>query len=85
MEKPNVKKGNWIKIGDPNDHPQTDGYVFNILPNGELSVGYNQNDLKAIKEEVIWNGKFWAFKHLGPNGSYLRGAEEQIVKRGAFS
>lgn len=82
MEKPNIREGQWIKIGNPDNFDQIDGYVFNVFPSGELAVGYYQNKLKAIKEDVIWNGEYWVFKYSGPNGSYLRGHDEAIVKRG---
>jgi hypothetical protein len=59
-----------------------DGYVFSVNVDGSLEVGYFQNGQRAIKETVIWNGTEWEFKHQGPNGTYLRGADEAIVKRG---
>jgi hypothetical protein len=74
---PTVVPGQWIKVGQ-----SVDGYVFNVNPSGTLQVGYNQHGIKAIKEPVVWNGTGWEFKYPGPNGSYLRGAEEAIVKRG---
>jgi hypothetical protein len=74
---PSVKPGQWIRIGS-----SIDGYVFSVDIDGELEVGYYQNRLKAIKETVVWDGTQWEFKHKGPNGSYLRGTEEAIVKRG---
>ena len=80
--KKKVKEGEWIKIKSDENSQGIDGYVFNIFPDGTLSVGYYQNKLKAIKEDVIWNGSFWKFKYEGPNGSYLRGPEEALVKRG---
>ena len=74
---PNVAPGQWITVGK-----STDGYVFHVNADGSLEVGYFQNRLKAIKEPVVWDGTRWAFKYSGPNGSYLRGAEEALVKRG---
>ena len=50
--------------------------------NDELEVGYYQNNIKAIKENAIWDGTFWKFKYDGPNGSYLHGSDETIVKTG---
>jgi len=82
MEQPNVKKGDWIKVKADENSLGFDGYIFNIFPDGTLSVGYYQNNIKAIKEDVVWNGKHWKFKYEGPNGSYLRGPDETIVKRG---
>jgi hypothetical protein len=50
---PNVKKGDWIKIRSSKDTVGLDGYVFNVFSDGTLSVGSHQNELKAIKEDVI--------------------------------
>ncbi|MEZ0208675.1 MAG: hypothetical protein ACAH17_00660 [Candidatus Paceibacterota bacterium] len=78
MDVPTVKEGEWIVIGSGN----LKGYVFNKNSDGSLAVGYYQNHTKAIKEDVIWNGTHWKFKYDGPNGSYLSGHEEAIVKQG---
>jgi hypothetical protein len=74
---PAVTPGQWIRVGK-----SVDGYVFSVDPDGSLEVGYYQNHTKAIKETVVWNGREWEFKYHGPNGTYLRGDEEAIVKRG---
>lgn len=74
---PTVVPGKWIVVGKT-----VDGYVFSVSPDGSLEVGYYQNRSKAIKETVVWSGTGWEFKFSGPNGSYLRGDEEAIVKRG---
>lgn len=76
---PIVVVGQWITIGR-----STPGYVFQINGDGSLEVGYYQNRLKAIKETVVWKEESWGFKFQGPNGSYLRGADEALVKRGPF-
>ena len=80
MNAPEVRKGQWIIIGTG----EIDGYVIDIHRDGSLGVGYYQNQSKAIKEDVVWNGTHWKFKYEGPNGSYLRGQEEAIVKRGPY-
>lgn len=74
---PAVSVGQWITIG--NSIP---GYVFQVNGDGTLEVGYYQNRHKAIKETVMWKDPNWTFKYEGPNGSYLRGADEELVKRG---
>ena len=74
---PSVTPGQWIIVGKT-----VDGYVFSVSQDGSLEVGYLQNRIKAIKEPVVWSGTGWEFKFSGPNGSYLRGAQEAIVKRG---
>lgn len=74
---PAVAVGQWITIGRT-----TPGYVFQVNSDGSLEVGYYQNRLKAIKETVVWREECWRFKFQGPNGTYLRGEDEALVKRG---
>lgn len=80
MSDSKVKKGDWITVGSSN----ISAYVFNVISDTEVSAGYYQNQSKAIKEDFVWDGNAWQFKHQGPNGSYLRGDEEAIVKRGPW-
>ena len=82
MEQSKVSAEDWIFIRSENGFGGVDGYVFSVSPDGELSVGYYQNDAKAIKESVIWKDDRWQFKSSGPNGSYLRGNDATIVKNG---
>ena len=84
MEQKIVEKGSWIKIGDPDSFSTytIDGYVIDTYPDGSLGVGYYQNNIKAIKTDVIWNGKYWQFKQSAPHGVYLHDVEEHIVKNG---
>lgn len=79
MDTPTVQVHQWIRIGGPSG---IDGIVLDIYSDGSLGVGYYQNRSKAIKDDVVWDGTQWQFKHSGPSGSYLRGAEEAVVKRG---
>lgn len=78
MNIPRVRKGEWIRVG-PNG---VDGLVLDIHNDGSLGVGYHQNRLKAIKEDVVWDGSHWQFANSGPSGSYLHGAEEAMVNCG---
>lgn len=84
MDAPEVSVESWIKVQSSEDSQGVDGYVINKYSDGSLGVGYYQNGIKAIKEYVVWTGKFWKFKYEGPNGSYLRGREERIVKNGPY-
>lgn len=83
MEPPEVSEQSWIKLGiDKPGRRLTDAYVFRVYSPTKLSVGYFQNRLKAIKEDVIWTGTHWEFEIPGPCGSYLHGSEAAIVKKG---
>lgn len=75
-----VKVGDWISVG-PN---RINAYVFHVWSPTEVAAGYHQNNFKAIKDDFIWDGEQWKFKYDTPCGSYLRGADEAIVKNGPF-
>ncbi len=80
MKPDKVEKGDWIRVGTNGIY----GYVRYVFSDTELNVGYYQKKLKAIGEDVVWNEKDGRrdFKSNVPNGSYLQGQEEQIVKEG---
>lgn len=83
MDRPLLKKGDWIKIGTPSGlFVGADGYVLDLYPDGTIGIGYYQNKLKAIKTEAIWDGNNLQFKYPAPHGTYLRDREEAIVKNG---
>lgn len=74
---PQVNENTWIKLASG-----IDAYVFKVVSKQELTIGYYQNNLKAIKENVVWANGNWEFVIEGPNGTYLRGPEESLVKHG---
>lgn len=78
MDAPQVRVHQWIRIGTSG----TSGLVLHVSSDGSIAVGYYQNGAKAIKEDVVWKHDRWEFATSGPSGSYLRGAEEAMVKRG---
>jgi hypothetical protein len=80
MSNPVVEVGNWISIGDNN----INAYVFYVHTETEVAAGYYQNKEKAIKEEFVWDGNNWQFKHSGPSGTYLKGHEATIVINGPY-
>lgn len=77
MEAPKISTGQWITVGN-----SIDAYVFTVVNEKELLIGYLQNASKAIKESVEFIDGEWLFKTTGPNGSYLRGQEAALIKRG---
>ncbi|WP_229653033.1 hypothetical protein, partial [Vibrio parahaemolyticus] len=77
---PNVKVGDWIQVGEN----KINAYVFHIFDSKNISAGYYQNRMKAIKDDFLWDGEAWQFKYSGPSGSYLKGSEEMIVKQGPY-
>lgn len=73
-----VKVGDWIYVGES----RIQAYVFRVISDVEVYAGYYQNQIKAIGENFILKDNSWLFKYDGLNGTYLRGAEESIIKRG---
>ncbi len=71
---PDVKVGDWISVSG------VDSLVMAVFPEC-IDAGYYQNQMKAIKQEVIWDGSHWKFTS-SLEGLYLRGLEEASVKRG---
>ncbi|RXF00411.1 hypothetical protein [Pseudoalteromonas sp. PS5] len=77
MKEKSLKAGEWITIGD-----SIDGYIFSVISDAELMIGYMQNGIKPIKEKVVLSEGRWIFESSGPSGSYLREVEAAILKRG---
>lgn len=73
-----IKEGDWIRI-TKNNIP---AYVINIIDNENITIGYYQNNSKAIKEDCILKDGIWEFRYSGPSGSYIQGSLEYIIKSG---
>ena len=76
MDAPSVSVNEWIKVSN------VEALVLRVYDPGSIYFGYYQNENKAIGEDAVWDGEAWKFKYDGPNGAYLRGADEATVKRG---
>ena len=76
---PEVKIGEWVSIWST---PYSIKGLVMGISSEYISVGYYQNQVKAVKEDVIWKDNQWHFKSSGPDASYLHGAEAEAVKRG---
>lgn len=76
MNKFVVKVGDIIKIGDGFDSPKAKIlriYTYEQKKTGlcgDIEVIYNQNNLKSVKDDLIWNNddNMWNFKNQGPSG-----------------
>lgn len=69
MDIPQVKVDDIIKMGSHFGAPKAQ--IVHIYSDGDIEVVYWQNKLKGIKEDAVWGGTEWKFKHDGPNGSYV--------------
>lgn len=78
----NPKIGQWIVIGDSKAADPVHGLILKIIDSAELEVGYNQNNSKAIAENVIFRDGYWRFKVDAPCGRYLHGEEASAVRKG---
>ena len=59
MERPEVKRNDWIKVQTDPDSGSVEARVFNVHDDGTLFVGYLQHSFKTTKLRVDWNGEFW--------------------------
>ena len=77
MEIPSVRVGDIIKIVSHHGAPKAE--VVRIYTDeqkklglcGDIEVVYWQNQLKGIKDDVVWSGEDWEFRSGGPGGSYV--------------
>lgn len=74
---PKVKLNDLIKIGNSPMSPKAQ--IVRIYTDdqkadgmcGDIEVVYYQDRLKGVKEDVVWNGEYWAFKNDSPSGTYV--------------
>ncbi len=65
MNKPEVKKGDLIIIGEK-IKPYLYGVACNINENStlfDIEVVYLQNNHKYVKDELVWDNNLWQFKN----------------------
>lgn len=78
MNREKVKAGDWIYVGES----RIPAYVIKVLTDTKVSAGYYQNNIKAIKENFLWDGEKWIFESSSLSGIYLGKDLETIIKRG---
>lgn len=78
MDREKVQDGDWICVGKS----RMPAYVIKVFSDTKVSVGYYQNNFKAIKENCNWDGEKWQFETDSLGGTYLGRELEAIVKRG---
>lgn len=74
MERPKVDIDDIIRIGNHFMPPKAKMVRIYTAEEkecglcGDIEVIYNQNGLKAVKEDLVWDGEKWIFNVEGPNG-----------------
>jgi hypothetical protein len=59
MERPNVKKGEWIMMGQHPEDPGVEANIYRVEEDGTLFVGYHNGSIRTSKAHAVWNDTFW--------------------------
>lgn len=59
MDRPEVKKNDWISIKNFAEDPGMEARVMRIEEDGSVFVVYHEYSIRATKGYADWNGEFW--------------------------
>lgn len=59
MERPEVKKGEWIIMKQHADDPGVEANIYRVEEDGTLFVGYHAYSIRTTKAHAVWDGTFW--------------------------
>ncbi|WP_297190236.1 hypothetical protein [uncultured Porticoccus sp.] len=59
MDKPDIKRGDWIILKPSEDAEGIEALVYNVREDGSLFVGYHQHSFKTIKAKAVWAETYW--------------------------
>ena len=59
MDRPEVKKNDWIDLKNHADDPGIEARVMRVEDDGSVFVIYYQYSIRASKGYADWNGEFW--------------------------
>ncbi|MEH6468245.1 MAG: hypothetical protein V7725_01385 [Porticoccus sp.] len=59
MERPEVKKGDFITMREHADDPGVEANVYRVEENGTLFVGYHAYSIRTTKAHAVWADTFW--------------------------
>lgn len=59
MEKPDIKRGDWIILKPSKDEKGIEAIVYNVRDDGSLFVGYHQQSFKTMKATAVWAETYW--------------------------
>lgn len=59
MDRPDIKRGDWIILKPSADEEGVEARVYNVRDDGSLFVGYHQGSFKTMKARAIWAETYW--------------------------
>jgi hypothetical protein len=59
MERPEVKKGEWIILRENADDPGVEANIYRVEDDGTLFVGYHAYSIRTTKAHAVWADTFW--------------------------
>ena len=59
MERPDVKKNDYILLKNAEDDEGIEALVFKVEEDGTLFVGYHAYSIKTLKACAFWTGTYW--------------------------
>jgi hypothetical protein len=59
MERPEVKKGDWIIMREHAEDPGVEANIYRIEEDGTLFVGYHNSSIRTTKAHAVWAETFW--------------------------
>ncbi len=66
MERPEVKKGEWITVKKHKENPGFEARIFRVEDDGTLFVGYHEDSIQTTKATAAWNETFWKINMKKP-------------------
>ncbi|HEB28136.1 MAG TPA: hypothetical protein ENI05_10240 [Porticoccus sp.] len=59
MERPEVKKGDFITMRERADDPGVEALIYRVEEGGTLFVGYHAYSIRTTKAHAVWADTFW--------------------------
>lgn len=59
MERPDVKKDDWILLKNVEDDEGIEAHVFKVEDDETLFVGYHAYSIRTMKAGAFWTGTYW--------------------------
>lgn len=59
MDRPEVKKGDWIVLRNYAEDPGMEARVMRLEEDGSVFVVFHEYSIRASKGYAAWNGEFW--------------------------
>lgn len=70
-ERPAVKRGDWISIGDKDQNAGVVSNIYDTRPS-VIEIVHLKNGNKPLFEDIKWNGSYWEFTNTAVSGGYAK-------------